>query len=114
MNYKAEFQKQEILCPETGQWVDLTLELNLKMIQMPPKEARVADQSVQILDDINFQNFGVELYLYENLNFFINDNYLAITDLMPEAQHKVMQNMASLLQAMGKELFNSFTFGYYN
>ncbi|KAL4492474.1 hypothetical protein ABPG72_005609 [Tetrahymena utriculariae] len=112
MNYKADFQKQQILCPETCKWVDLTLDMKKFLYENPADNPRLASKEESILEDHDFSDMNIEQYLYENFLMYINEKYLMIQDLIPESQPQLLINLACLLQAMGKKIFNSLTFGY--
>ncbi|EAR85294.2 carboxy-terminus containing arginine-tRNA-protein transferase (macronuclear) [Tetrahymena thermophila SB210] len=112
MNYKADFQKQQILCPETCKWVDLTLEMKKQLYENPADNPRLASKEESIQEDHDFSDMNIEQYLYENFMMYINERYLMIQDLIPESQPQILINLACLLQAMGKKIFNSLTFGY--
>ncbi|KAL4445946.1 hypothetical protein ABPG74_010938 [Tetrahymena malaccensis] len=112
MNYKADFQKQQILCLETCKWVDLTLDMKKYLYENPADNPRLASKVESIQEDHDFSDMNIEEYLYQNFLMYINGKYLMIQDLIPESQPQIIINLACLLQAMGKKIFNSLTFGY--
>jgi len=54
MKYKSKFMMQEILCPITNQWVDLTKQLRKKLESTQDYDLRLATESIKINPDNDF------------------------------------------------------------